>query len=305
MEFSQDLANALVRSVETFPVDFDDAWRWIGYSEKRAALRMLKNNFDASFDFLDKGTKSSDGGRPSEWIVLTVDCFKSFCMMAGTQRGKEVRRYFLNCERQLKEESRLIDQRISNLEQAIADLKAHPQKKLPAKPKKQFPPSTDAIDRILKAIAVQPSSDSHQIAALAGMSESYVRRTLAYMDVKGMVSRERNTQQDNWRFIYSLPPAKERPALPPNLAAQLSNGNPQLFWIFKQCQIYLNSGVLIVNFPSVSLEKAFETEEFLELLFYNADAIGATHYIQQVKGEMSFQVGVQLAIEIDRRRKGE
>jgi P63C domain len=37
-----------------------------------------------------------------ENIKLTSDCFKSFCLMAGTAKGKEVRRYFLNCEAELK-----------------------------------------------------------------------------------------------------------------------------------------------------------------------------------------------------------
>ena len=47
--------------------------------------------------------KTPEGGRPSEFIKLTIDCFKSFGMMAGTEKGKEIRRYFLMCERQLKQ----------------------------------------------------------------------------------------------------------------------------------------------------------------------------------------------------------
>ena len=60
-----------------FPVDLDDAWKWIGCSEKSDAKAVLKNNFEEGVDFLGKGPKTSSGGRPSEWIVLTVDCFKS------------------------------------------------------------------------------------------------------------------------------------------------------------------------------------------------------------------------------------
>lgn len=37
-----------------------------------------------------------------ESIYLTVDCFKTWAMMANTAQGKVVRRYFLNCEKQLK-----------------------------------------------------------------------------------------------------------------------------------------------------------------------------------------------------------
>jgi hypothetical protein len=35
-------------------------------------------------------------------INLTTDCFKAFAMMAGTATGREVRQYFLDCERKLK-----------------------------------------------------------------------------------------------------------------------------------------------------------------------------------------------------------
>ena len=97
-----ELVFALLKSSESFPIDFDDAWQWIGYSRKAKALRTFKNNFTEGLDFYTKGCKSPTGGRPSEWIVLTVDCFKSFAMMAGTSRGKEVRRYFLQCEAELK-----------------------------------------------------------------------------------------------------------------------------------------------------------------------------------------------------------
>ena len=103
MEFSHELALALVRSEERFPVDFDDAWKWIGWPKKQHGKEVLLNNFDEGADFLRKGVKSPSFGRPSEHIVLTIDCFKSLGMMAGTQKGKEVRRHFLECERQLRQ----------------------------------------------------------------------------------------------------------------------------------------------------------------------------------------------------------
>lgn len=108
MEFSSELALALVQSTEQFPVDFDDAWQWIGYSSKQMARKKLVNNFETGVDFLIKGLKSSSGGRSSELIALTVDCLKSLGMMAGTQKGKEIRRYFLECERLAKKAAEVI-----------------------------------------------------------------------------------------------------------------------------------------------------------------------------------------------------
>lgn len=105
MELSHKLALALVQSTEQFPVDFDAAWKWIGYSTKQKAKNKLINNFDIEFDYtLTQTVKRVEGNRGGgsvrfESINLTLDCFKSLGMMAGTGQGKEVRRYFLECER--------------------------------------------------------------------------------------------------------------------------------------------------------------------------------------------------------------
>lgn len=94
---------AYMESEESFPIDFDSAWQWAGYSTKQKGLNKLKKHFEESTDFLTGWCKSSTGGRPSVSYYLTNDCFKMFCMMAGTEKGKEIRRYYLECERQLKD----------------------------------------------------------------------------------------------------------------------------------------------------------------------------------------------------------
>lgn len=46
--------------------------------------------------------KTSSGGRPSRLYMLTIDCFKEMGMLAKTEKGKEIRRYFLECEKLAK-----------------------------------------------------------------------------------------------------------------------------------------------------------------------------------------------------------
>ena len=89
---------AIAQSSEQHPIDFDDAWQWVGYATKQKGLNMLTANFEEEIDFLTTRLKST-GGRPSDGYFLTVDCFKAFCMMAGTERGKEVRRYYIAVEK--------------------------------------------------------------------------------------------------------------------------------------------------------------------------------------------------------------
>jgi phage anti-repressor protein len=103
MDLTPEAIFGLLKSTDNFVVDLDDAWQWIGWREKRDAKDVLTRNFEEGVDFSGFGTKSSSGGRPSEWILLTTDCFKSLAMMAGTSQGKAVRKHFLDCEKQLKD----------------------------------------------------------------------------------------------------------------------------------------------------------------------------------------------------------
>lgn len=100
--FSKDLAQSLVNSDDLFSVDFDEAWQWLGYTRKERAFAKLKKHFEEGVDFCTNYCKTPSGGRPSVLIKLSIDCFKSLGMMAGTEQGVEIRKYFLECERTVK-----------------------------------------------------------------------------------------------------------------------------------------------------------------------------------------------------------
>ncbi len=128
MEFSHELALAILKSNDQFSIDFDDAWQWIGYSTKQKAKNKLTNNFDLGFDYtlnhLVKRVEGNKGGGSVrfESISLTLDCFKSLGMMAGTAKGKEVRRYFLECERIAKKAAEVIPAQSHEIERLKLEL---------------------------------------------------------------------------------------------------------------------------------------------------------------------------------------
>ena len=91
-----------------FPVDFDDAWQWVGYSTKQKAKDALERAFVEGEDYhINRKVKvvkrKQGGGTAADSINLSLDCFKAFCMMAGTEKGKEVRRYFIEAEKRLRQ----------------------------------------------------------------------------------------------------------------------------------------------------------------------------------------------------------
>ncbi len=97
----------IIQKDEAFPVDFDRAWQWIGYSTKQKAKEALERSFVASKDYqINRAVRLvkrvQGGGNKADEIMLSTDCFKSFCMMAGTEKGKEVRRYFIEAEKLLR-----------------------------------------------------------------------------------------------------------------------------------------------------------------------------------------------------------
>ncbi len=103
-QLSLDLSTQLeqiVLSEDIFPVDFDSALEWAGYSTKQKAVDCLKKNFAESSDYnflVEVASRPQGGTVGVHRYKLTKECFKSFCMLAQTEKGKEVRKYYLEVE---------------------------------------------------------------------------------------------------------------------------------------------------------------------------------------------------------------
>lgn len=64
--------------------------------------RMFEYGFEEGRDFITILGKSS-GGRPSTDYALTLDTAKEIAMLQRTEKGKQARQYFIECEKQLRE----------------------------------------------------------------------------------------------------------------------------------------------------------------------------------------------------------
>ena len=67
--------------------------------------RMVEYGFveNQDFEVLLKNEQNPQGGRPSADHAISIDMAKEICMIQRTEKGKEARRYFIECERRLKE----------------------------------------------------------------------------------------------------------------------------------------------------------------------------------------------------------
>lgn len=55
------------------------------------------------FEVFQNFMKNPNGGRPLTEYALTIDSAKEISMMEGNEKGKQTRRYFINCEQRLKD----------------------------------------------------------------------------------------------------------------------------------------------------------------------------------------------------------
>jgi len=91
-----------------FVIDLDNIWKWLGFSQKDSAKRVLEKNFvvDKEYKiFLTKPIeqKKGSGGHNKEIIMLNIDTFKKFCLKLGTKKADEIHNYFIKLEQALQE----------------------------------------------------------------------------------------------------------------------------------------------------------------------------------------------------------
>jgi phage anti-repressor protein len=94
---------------QDFIIDLDNVWKWLGFSQKDAAKRVLEKNFIEDTDYklfapqVGGAKKDARGGHNKEVIMLTINTFKRFCLKAGTKKSDEIHEYYIKMEKTLQE----------------------------------------------------------------------------------------------------------------------------------------------------------------------------------------------------------
>ena len=65
--------------------------------------RIEKYGFTENQDFLTVLSKTPNGGRPSQEYFITLDMAKQLAMVENNEKGMQVRKYFIECEKKLRE----------------------------------------------------------------------------------------------------------------------------------------------------------------------------------------------------------
>jgi hypothetical protein len=91
-----------------FVINLETVAKWLK-STKGHLKDTLKNSYSKNVDYKTKKGETT-GGRPSEIVLLTPDCFKRLTMSSKTKKAEEVRTYFIELEKHIdKYKNHIID----------------------------------------------------------------------------------------------------------------------------------------------------------------------------------------------------
>lgn len=83
-----------------FIIDFDEIYEYIGFTQKGNAKRLLLKEFQANKDYIISliPQEKRYGGQNKENILLNINCFKRYCLLASTQQSKKIYEYYIIME---------------------------------------------------------------------------------------------------------------------------------------------------------------------------------------------------------------
>ena len=171
-----------------YVIDLDDIWKWIGFSQKIKGKNLLEKNFILDKDYInftlpagkaktidndyinfapqvrgaknesnnsDEKIKKEDnrGGHNKQSFMMTINCFKKFCLKADTKKAEEIHEYYIKLEETLheiiEEESNELRLQLENKEKELEETLENSKKEQLKSAEKatilQFPVNTECI----------------------------------------------------------------------------------------------------------------------------------------------------------------
>jgi phage anti-repressor protein len=110
-----------------YPINLENVFKMIGFANKGNAMKTIKSNFTKDEDYkllIIPREKKQNAGRSEHEIMLNVDTFKNLCMLVKTDKGKEIRKYYVKLEnihnkiikQEIEQQKRILQEKDTQLE---------------------------------------------------------------------------------------------------------------------------------------------------------------------------------------------
>lgn len=178
-----------------------DLHKFLGVSERYTQwfARMEEYGFTAGQDFI-RETGKSTGGRPSVNHIISLDMAKEISMIQRTDKGKQARQYFIECERRAKQPT-INGAELTRMELIQIAMNAETERlQLEAK-NKELEPKADAYDEFIDATG---KYNIGTVAKMFGKGQNWLFRELRNSGVLISKGAMRNTPYQQYMHHFEV-----------------------------------------------------------------------------------------------------
>ena len=162
--------------------------------------RMVDYGFSAGQDFTETSVKPNGAGRPRIDHIVSLDMAKEISMIQRTDKGKQARQYFIECERRAKQPT-VNGAELTRMELIQIAMNAETERlQLEAK-NKELEPKADAYDEFIDATG---KYNIGTVAKMFGKGQNWLFRELRNAGVLISKGAMRNTPYQQYMHHFEV-----------------------------------------------------------------------------------------------------
>lgn len=162
--------------------------------------RMVDYGFSAGQDFTETSVKPNGAGRPRIDHIVSLDMAKEISMIQRTDKGKQARQYFIECERRAKHPT-INGAELTRMELIQIAMNAETERlQLEAK-NKELEPKADAYDEFIDATG---KYNIGTVAKMFGKGQNWLFRELRNAGVLISKGAMRNTPYQQYMHHFEV-----------------------------------------------------------------------------------------------------
>ncbi|MBL1438332.1 MAG: antA/AntB antirepressor family protein [Rhodobacteraceae bacterium] len=173
--------------------------------------RVSEYGFEEGKDFCSFLSKTNSGGRPTKEYHISVDMAKELSMVERNAKGKEARKYFIECEKVAKAPLTALDYTDPNVVLGVISALSEEAEKAKALVI-EFRPKAEAYNQLLNADGLYGLQNAARaLAARPNLFIQWLKRTFLFYQGNALVPRVQYIQRGLFEVKTTIVDDKVRP----------------------------------------------------------------------------------------------